>query len=1184
MGGVHGQTIHHEGHEEHEEYSLRGLRALRGDLLHADIPGKWSTFLIALVLSAIAFLPLIWGPGIVVTRAGGDSPFLLVRLQQLVAVLRDGVFPPRWMPDAAYGLGYPFFNYYALLPYYIAAALKFSGFGYLWATKLTQVIGFLAAAAAMYGLAWRLWRNRASAFLAALAYTYAPFHLVNVYVRGDSLSEFYAFVFYPLILWALLVLRESLSPPRLAVLALSYAGLILTHNVSAFLFSPFLAMYILIVFVADPHQRQRWLLYSAAGLALGLILSAWFWWPALAERELGHMADMTTGYFHYSGHFRGPELIQPRFIFDYAVTAQRTPFVMGLVQALAAVGGAMVVILAWVRRRFESFGLFTLLLLALSTYLITPLSRPLWERIPLLPLAQFPWRFLSIQTCASALLAAELPRSLPRLRWVALGLGGLLLIAALGGLRPERMAIEERDVSSGRLRLYELFTGNIGTTVRYEYLPRWAETRPFTSAALVTQEEKAPPLVVVGALTVARLQELRPAQELWEIEVASEAATLAFQTYYFPGWRATVDGKAVAISPLPGLGYIQLQLTQGKHQVILRFGRTPLRAWAEASSLFAFVAIAAILLKGCLPDRRLWKKAAFALLALCALIILVWLLRTIPPRPQAVASSVSDLTMDFARQPYLHHNPAGISFGGQARLKGYRLETDQVKAGETVRLTLLWDQAKGGASVAEVRLVSLAEPLFQVDNPLAVERTPLQAEATYHTLPVPTRTVPGIYLISVRVWDGEQEVPPLTGRGETLGTTYLQPVRVLNELHDRPAEKALASFGPCITLTSVSAVQTTATRLDVELLWQVGCAIPQNYAMSLRLKAADGRNVSAMDLQPHYGLYPTSFWQRGDIIPDRVSLPLPEGTSPGGDYALEIVLYEPKGLQAIGQVTIPSIALTRPTVKANYSPLHRFPPDIDLVAVQPGSTTIEEGQPLVVKTTWAAAVKPGRDYKCRLVVRGETSAVTLQQVEALAQGYPTSQWPQHALIAIEHRLAGVPAGRYQLSLTLLDAGSDESYGTYTLPALLTVKARPRDFAIPKMRTRLDVDLPPIRLLGYDIQQKAKALELTLYWQALGTINTDYKVFVHLFDPAQETIVSQFDAMPRHNTYPTTRWAEGEVVRDAIVLPLSDAPPGTYRLAVGLYNPQNGARLPAAAHPRVTVSDNRIILPDGVRLP
>jgi len=78
------------------------------------------------------------------------------------------------MPNAAFGLGYPFFNYYAALPYYLGATLSLAGAGVLWGIKLTHLVGFLGAAAAIYALADELLDDHASAFLAAAAYTFAP--------------------------------------------------------------------------------------------------------------------------------------------------------------------------------------------------------------------------------------------------------------------------------------------------------------------------------------------------------------------------------------------------------------------------------------------------------------------------------------------------------------------------------------------------------------------------------------------------------------------------------------------------------------------------------------------------------------------------------------------------------------------------------------------------------------------------------------------------------------------------------------------------------------------------------------------------------------------------------------------------------------------------------------------------
>ena len=103
-----------------------------------------------LILALVAAGPL-WGPGLLNTRGGGDSPFNLARVHQLATNLRAGVFPARWMPDAAYGLGYPFFSYYAALPYYLAAVLNVIGVDILNAIKLTQTILFAVTAVGMYG-------------------------------------------------------------------------------------------------------------------------------------------------------------------------------------------------------------------------------------------------------------------------------------------------------------------------------------------------------------------------------------------------------------------------------------------------------------------------------------------------------------------------------------------------------------------------------------------------------------------------------------------------------------------------------------------------------------------------------------------------------------------------------------------------------------------------------------------------------------------------------------------------------------------------------------------------------------------------------------------------------------------------------------------------------------------------
>ena len=117
---------------------------------------------------------------------------------------------------------------------------------------------------------------------------------------------------------------------------------------------------------------------SAVLLALGL--AAWFFWPALAEQSFVQLDNVTAGYFHFTNHFRGLNLVQTSVLYDYDV-AGGDAFRMGFVQATAAVAGSIALILAaWRMRAVEKdVAAFILLALVLSTFMVMPVSRVLWE-------------------------------------------------------------------------------------------------------------------------------------------------------------------------------------------------------------------------------------------------------------------------------------------------------------------------------------------------------------------------------------------------------------------------------------------------------------------------------------------------------------------------------------------------------------------------------------------------------------------------------------------------------------------------------------------------------------------------------------------------------------------------------------------------------------------------------------
>ncbi len=995
--------------------------------------------LATLVLVALAVAAPLWGPGMVNTRGGGDSPFLLQRTHQLVANLRAGVFPARWMGDGAYGFGFPFYNYYSALPFYLAGVLEIAGLDLLTALKAVQTLGFLASAVAMYGWMRRLSWSRWAAWLSAVAYTVAPFHLVNVYVRGDSLSEFFAFAFYPLILWGLDKLldgkwsRVQIGPYSLPFTAawiwpaLAYAGLIMTHNISAFIFTPFVLLYLLALLMRRPDRWRYVLTTGSVALGFGLLLSAWVWVPALAETDLVQAQTLTADYFHHSQHFRTTDLVQRGLLFNYSTAPGRdSPFAMGLAQALFALLGAVALAGGIYRRRTQTGTQrrgrgFILLGLLLSTLMITPLTRLLWDHLPLLPMTQFPWRFLSVQALfAAAAVAALVPQG-RRALWVGLPAATILVASVLVPLNPDRLPIGPDDVTTERLQLYELFTQNIGTTIRYEWLPSDAVPRPFTSDALVQPGEPARAIALAGAELEARSVARRPTTQEWQ--VGGNGGAIAFPVFYWPGWTAQVDSVRTDVWPVEGSGYLAVEVPPGEHRVTLRLTRTPARIGGEVASLLAFIAVVVALI---IARREIRWKLAARYVGIASLPVLMLLLI-----PTAVADHDAGLTMDFHQMPYLHHNPGGVSFAGGARLESYTLSAEELAPGDPLTVRLSW-AAPSDVTTATVRLVSPAALRHEVEPFAEVSQQVSEGRADW-ALALPEDIARGVYLVEVSLFDQAGELRALTPGGRSRGPLYLLPVRVPQGPPLPREASVLAPFGPAIRLHASTIAQPRPDQLSVHLSWSSVHPLATNYGISLRIVNDAGDILSAFDTQPGYGFLPTSMWRPGEQVSDHYLLEIPDDLVPGGGYHLHVILYQVSSGEVVGQTRLGDFSLplavpfeaNRPPRSFTLPPLqHPAAVEFDEEIRLAGYDIEQDGQAVDLTLHWQALQAPAGDYTVFVHLFDPATHEVVAQSDAMPQGgaYPTSWWSPREVISevVSLPLAGLPRGEYQLAVGLYD--------------------------------------------------------------------------------------------------------------------------------------------------------------------
>ena len=120
----------------------------------------------------------------------------------------------------------------------------------------------------------------------------------------------------------------------------------------------------------------------------------------------------------------------------------------------------------------------------------------------------------------------------------------------------------------------------------------------------------------------------------------------------------------------------------------------------------------------------------------------------------------------------------------------------------------------------------------------------------------------------------------------------------------------------------------------------------------------------------------------------------------------------------------------------------------------------------------------------------------------------------------------------------------------------------------------------IDLLGYNLSDRhlvsGESLDLTLYWSPRGRPTHDYTVFVHLLDSSGQ-LRGQADSPPMAGEYPTSVWDAGEVIADLHTLSLApDLPAGEYKIAIGLYDPETGQRVPIVDQDGQVSGDHVII--------
>lgn len=627
-------------------------------------------------LSTIPTLFLLFRPGYF---ASHDGLHHLYRLCDLDWAMRGGVFYPRWLPNLGFGYGYPVLNYYAPLTYYMAEAFHLLGAGYIASIELTFALGFFLSGMAIYIFA-KEFLGQWPAVMAAVAYIYLPYHLADGFVRG-ALAEFFAFALLPLVLWGfyrLVIMGERIYIPLAAA---SYAGLILTHSLSAMIFTPLLLSYLGFLWLQRRGFRSG--AYPALAMILGWGLAAFYWLPGFVEASwvrLGQVVPVVTDYRQQLVPLS--EFFSPFLIYRYYPNqGVRLEHPLSWIQlGLAALS---LIAIFRVRGLTRYHLLFFLAMTLVSLFMILSYSSFLWEAVPLLPYLQFPWRFLvlvgvgtSILIGSLVLIFGERGEDGPWSYAVGLGISGLLLASALPHLPVEPLflldhpaPLGEEEVTLATMAEYDYLNSLCirlwGGTCGFEYLPRWVAEAPEEIFLPLTKPSLPEPTSSPSDIPSVVLGKQRPLSRLLRVR-SDKGMKLSFHTFYFPRWRIYVDGEPQDTYPSGRLGLVTADIPAGDHQILLRFEDTLAE---RIGFIIAFLSLLALLVILILERRGQALLVASGALVLL-LVFLGWRL--------SLWTAVE------------HPHELQVNLGNKVKLLGYNLDKSDYHPGEVLHMTLYW--------------------------------------------------------------------------------------------------------------------------------------------------------------------------------------------------------------------------------------------------------------------------------------------------------------------------------------------------------------------------------------------------------------------------------------------------------------------------------------------------------------
>lgn len=564
------------------------------------VPDYLWSFLIVFIITVPAFLHLINGQ-----YFSMHDDQQIARLYLLDQGIRQGYLYPRWVDTLGFGYGYPLFNFYPPLVYYIGEFFHLIGFSLIWSVKLTFILGFIISAWGTY-LFSRKFVGRVIAFIPAALYTYFFYHAVNAYVRG-ALAEFFSMAILPFVFLTIRNLSDKRTLKNALLFAAAFALLIINHPLIAFPSLIFVGAFFIFYMIISKKDQIEFAKLFVIGGCIGFCLSAFFWLPSLVEKKYTYIDKVLTHELaNYNIHFIYPQQFWYSlwgFGGSVAGPSDGITFQLGKVHiALFLLALGLSLVYAQKRKKMsehKEFYFFVALAL-FSIFMTIQASSFVWRSVSYLAYLQFPWRFLTFAGFFIAVVGGYSVLFLKELMFRKKNVFNLTLITTTSiclltiGIyskyfKPQFL----RNVTDADLTSYEKIAWDVSKS-SFEFVPQGVSTSKTdlgtTTLAIKKTELPTTSFTISNSEGYGRQLTNTFRKKTFLIHALSPL-TFTLNSFDFPGWVASIkDIKSGVVKPLiitstNDLRLITVAIPKGLYEVDFVFKNTVVRVIGEVLSI-----------------------------------------------------------------------------------------------------------------------------------------------------------------------------------------------------------------------------------------------------------------------------------------------------------------------------------------------------------------------------------------------------------------------------------------------------------------------------------------------------------------------------------------------------------------------------------------------------------------------